>query len=146
MLAALGRGGLQFILIIWLQGIWLPQHGYSFAETPLWAGIAMVPLTLGFLVMGPVSGVLSDRLGARGLATAGLAVCAASFLLLELLPMNFSYVWFAILIFLFALGMGLFFSPNQASVMNSLPPDQRGAGAGMLNTKRPVSLRNLSGN
>jgi MFS family permease len=134
LLAALGRGGLQFILIIWLQGIWLPQHGYSFAETPLWAGIAMVPLTVGFLVVGPVAGVLSDRLGARGLSTAGLMVCTASFLLLELLPMNFSYVWFALLIFLFAAGMGLFFSPNQASVMNSLPPDQRGAGAGMLNT------------
>ena len=134
LLAALGRGGLQFMLIIWLQGIWLPQHGYSFAETPLWAGIAMVPLTLGFLVVGPISGVLSDRLGARGLATAGLVVCGASFLLLELLPMDFAYVWFALLIFVFAAGMGLFFSPNQASVMNSLPPDQRGAGAGMLNT------------
>ncbi len=134
LLAALGRGGLQFMLIIWLQGIWLPQHGYSFAQTPLWAGIAMVPLTLGFLVMGPVSGVLSDRLGARGLATLGLALSGASFLLLELLPMNFAYLWFALLIFLFAVGMGLFFSPNQASVMNSLPPDERGAGAGMLNT------------
>jgi MFS family permease len=134
LLGALGRGGLQLMLIIWLQGIWLPQHGYSFSQTPLWAGIFMVPLTLGFLVMGPLSGVLSDRLGARGLSTAGLAVSGATFLLLELLPMNFSYVWFALLIFVFALGMGLFFSPNQASVMNSLPADQRGAGAGMLNT------------
>jgi MFS family permease len=134
LLGALGRGGLQFMLIIWLQGIWLPQHGYSFSQTPLWAGIFMVPLTLGFLLMGPLSGVLSDRLGARGLATAGLVVSGSAFLLLELLPMNFSYVWFALLIFLFAIGMGLFFSPNQASVMNSLPPDQRGAGSGMLNT------------
>ncbi|MGH9104264.1 MAG: MFS transporter [Acidimicrobiales bacterium] len=134
LLAALGRGGLQFMLIIWLQGIWLPQHGYSFAETPLWAGIFMVPLTVGFLLMGPASGILSDRLGARGLATWGLVVSGASFLLLELLPMNFSYVWFALLIFVFALGMGLFFSPNLASVMNSLPPGQRGVGAGMLNT------------
>jgi MFS family permease len=134
LLGALGRGGIQFMLIIWLQGIWLPQHGKSFAETPLWAGISMVPLTLGFAFVGPVAGWLSDRLGARLLATAGLAVSTASFLLLELLPINFSYVWFALLIFLFAIGMGLFFSPNQASVMNSLPPDQRGAGAGMLNT------------
>jgi MFS family permease len=134
LLGALGRGGLQFMLIIWLQGIWLPQHGYSFAQTPLWAGIFMVPLTVGFLVMGPLSGILSDRLGARGLSTVGLVLSGASFLLLELLPMNFSYVWFALLIFLFAIGMGMFFSPNQASVMNSLPPDQRGAGAGMLNT------------
>jgi MFS family permease len=134
LLGALGRGGLQFMLIIWLQGIWLPQHGYSFSQTPLWAGISMVPLTLGFLVMGPLSGILSDRLGARGLATGGLVISGAAFLLLELLPMNFTYIWFALLIFLFAVGMGLFFSPNQASVMNSLPPDQRGAGAGMLST------------
>ena len=134
MLGALGRGGLQFMLIIWLQGIWLPQHGYSFSQTPLWAGIYMIPLTLGFLLLGPVAGVLSDRYGARVLATGGLLLSGATFLLLELLPINFSYIWFALLIFLFAIGMGLFFSPNQAAVMNSLPPDQRGAGAGMLMT------------
>ena len=134
LLAALGRGGLQFMLIIWLQGIWLPQHGYSFSQTPLWAGIYMIPLTVGFLLLGPVSGVLSDRYGARALATGGLVISGASFGLLELLPINFSYIWFALLIFLFAVGMGLFFSPNQAAVMNSLPADQRGAGAGMLNT------------
>jgi MFS family permease len=125
---------MQFMLIIWLQGIWLPQHGYDFSQTPLWAGIYMVPLTVGFLLFGPVSGILSDRYGARVLGTAGLLVSMAAFLLLELLPINFSYIWFALLIFLFAAGMGLFFSPNQASVMNSLPPEQRGAGAGMLNT------------
>jgi MFS family permease len=134
LLGALGRGGIQFMLIIWLQGIWLPQHGYSFSQTPLWAGIAMVPLTVGFLIVGPLAGALSDRYGARLFATAGLIISGASFLLLELLPINFSYVWFALLIFLFAVGMGLFFSPNQAAVMNSLPPDQRGAGAGMIMT------------
>ncbi|HEX3649309.1 MAG TPA: MFS transporter [Pseudonocardiaceae bacterium] len=134
LLGALGRGGIQFMLIIWLQGIWLPQHGYSFAQTPLWAGIYMVPLTIGFLIVGPLSGVLSDRYGARAFATIGLIVSGIAFLLLELLPINFSYVWFALLIFLFSVGMGLFFSPNQAAVMNSLPADQRGAGAGMLNT------------
>ncbi len=134
LLGALGRGGIQFMLIIWLQGIWLPQHGYSFSQTPLWAGIAMVPLTLGFLIVGPLAGILSDRFGARLFATSGLIVSGIAFLLLELLPINFSYVWFALLIFLFAVGMGLFFSPNQAAVMNSLPPDQRGAGAGMVNT------------
>jgi len=134
LLGALGRGGLQFMLIIWLQGIWLPQHGYSFDRTPLWAGIYMIPLTLGFLLLGPISGVMSDRWGARFLATAGLAISGITFLLLEVLPINFTYIWFALLIFLFAVGMGLFFSPNQASVMNSLPPEQRGAGAGMLNT------------
>jgi MFS family permease len=134
LLGALGRGGMQFMLIIWLQGIWLPQHGYSFSQTPLWAGIYLVPLTLGFLLFGPVSGALSDRWGSRTLATGGLVISGAAFLLLELLPINFSYIWFALLIFLFAIGMGMFFAPNQAGVMNSLPPDQRGAGAGMLNT------------
>ena len=134
LLGALGRGGIQFMLIIWLQGIWLPQHGYSFSQTPLWAGISMIPLTVGFLIVGPLAGWLSDRHGARLFATTGLIVSGVSFLLLETLPINFSYIWFAVLIFLFAVGMGLFFSPNQASVMNSLPPEQRGAGAGMLNT------------
>jgi MFS family permease len=134
LLAALGRGGLQFMLIIWLQGIWLPEHGYSFARTPLWAGIYMIPLTLGFLIVGPLAGILSDRFGARAFATGGLVVSGASFLLLELLPMNFHYLWFALLVFMFAVGMGLFFSPNQAAVMNSLPPEQRGSGAGMLMT------------
>jgi MFS family permease len=134
LLAALGRGGIQFMLIIWLQGIWLPQHGFSFSQTPLWAGIAMLPLTVGFLLVGPLAGVLSDRYGARLLATAGLIVSAISFVLLEILPINFNYVDFAGVVLLFAIGMGLFFSPNQASVMNSLPADQRGSGAGMLNT------------
>jgi MFS family permease len=134
LLGALGRGGLQFMLIIWLQGIWLPQHGYSFERTPLWAGIYMLPLTVGFLLLGPVSGILSDRYGARSLATIGLALSGVSFVLLEFLPIDFSYIWFALLILLFSIGMGMFFSPNQAAVMNSLPPEQRGAGAGMLNT------------
>jgi MFS family permease len=134
MLAALGRGGLQLMLIIWLQGIWLPQHGYSFSQTPLWAGIYMIPLTIGFLLTGPLAGVMSDRYGARVLASFGLVISGATFLLLEVLPINFGYIWFAAGVFFFAVGMGLFFAPNQASVMNSLPPEQRGAGAGMLNT------------
>ena len=134
LLAAVGRGGLQFILIIWLQGIWLPEHGYNFAQTPLWAGIYMLPLIAGFLVAGPASGYLSDRFGARPFATGGMVLAAASFLLLIVLPVDFSYVWFALILFLNGVGMGLFSSPNSAGVMNSLPPSQRGAGAGMLAT------------
>jgi MFS family permease len=134
LLAALGRGGIQLMLIIWLQGIWLPQHGYSFVRTPLWAGIYLLPLTIGFLVVGPVAGVLSDRYGSRAFATIGLAVSGVSFLLLEVLPINFSYIWFALLLLVFSAGMGLFFAPNTAAVMNSLPREQRGAGAGMLMT------------
>ncbi|TAM69705.1 MAG: MFS transporter [Microbacteriaceae bacterium] len=134
LLGALGRGGLMFILIIWLQGIWLPQHGYDFASTPLWAGIYMLPLTVGFLVAGPVSGWLSDRFGARSFATGGMLVAAASFVWLLLLPVNFDYWPFAIALLINGLGMGLFAAPNRAGIMNSLPPTQRGVGAGMSTT------------
>ncbi len=133
-LASLSRGGLMFMLIIWLQGIWLPLHGYSFSQTPLWAGIYMIPLTVGFLLAGPVSGILADRYGARPFATGGLLVVALSFVLLLTLPVDFSYWGFAALIFLNSIGMGMFIAPNQAGIMNSLPARQRGAGAGMAGT------------
>ncbi|TVT44307.1 MFS transporter [Amycolatopsis rhizosphaerae] len=134
LLASLGRGGLQFILIIWLQGIWLPQHGYSFEQTPLWAGIYMLPMTVGFLISAPTSGVLSDRMGGRVLAMTGMLITAASFVLLEVLPVNFDYWAFAAILLLNGLGMGMFASPNRAEVMNSLPANARGAGAGMTAT------------
>ena len=134
LLAGLGRGGMMFILIIWLQGIYLPIHGYSFERTPLWAGIAMLPLTVGFLIAGPISGYLSDRFGARPFSTGGMVVAAASFGLLELLPVNFIYWQFAGILLLNGIGMGLFASPNRAGIMNSLPPERRGVGAGMSAT------------
>ncbi len=130
-LAAIGRGGLMFMLIIWLQGIWLPEHGYSFARTPLWAGILMLPLTLGFLLAGPISGYLSDQFGARYLATGGMVAAAISFVLLMLLPVNFNYLSFALILLLFGTSMGAFASPNRAAIMNSLPARDRGAGGGM---------------
>jgi MFS family permease len=131
---ALGRGGMQFMLIIWLQGIWLPLHGYSFSQTPLWAGIYMVPLTIGFLVTAPTSGILSDRFGARAFTVGGALVTALSFALLLFLPVNFPYWAFALILALNGLGSGLFASPNRAEVMNSLPADARGAGGGMMAT------------
>ncbi|HVB14606.1 MAG TPA: MFS transporter [Candidatus Dormibacteraeota bacterium] len=134
LLSSLARGGLMFILIIWLQGIWLPQHGYSFAKTPLWAGIYMLPLTAGFLVAGPIAGILSDRYGSRLFATLGVSVSALIFALFQVLPANFNYIWFAILLAVYGLSSGLFASPNQAGIMNSLPANQRGAGAGMAAT------------
>ncbi len=140
LLANLGRGGLMFILIIWLQGIWLPQHGYSFAATPLWAGIFMLPLTLGFLIAGPLSGIFSDHFGSRPFATGGMIAAAVSFGLLELLPGNFGYLWFALLLLLNGLAMGMFASPNWAGIMNSLPPNQRGAGAGMTATFQNAAM------
>jgi MFS family permease len=140
LLSGLGRGGLMFILIIWLQGIYLPRHGYSFDRTPLWAGIYMLPLTAGFLLAGPVSGWLSDRFGARPFATGGMVVAAGSFWLLEILPVNFAYWQFALILLLNGTGMGLFASPNRAAIMNSLPPERRGAGAGMATTFQNSSM------
>ncbi len=134
LLAALARGGMMFIIIIWLQGIWLPEHGYAFSVTPLWAGIYMLPLTAGFLSSGPASGILADRYGARPFATGGLLLAAVSFVLLQVLPVDFTYLGFGAIIFLTGLGMGMFGAPNQTGIMNSLPPDQRGAGAGMTMT------------
>jgi MFS family permease len=134
LLSSIGRGGLQFMLIIWLQGIWLPLHGYSFERTPLWAGIYMLPLTAGFLVAGPASGWLSDKYGARPFATGGMLVAALSFLLLSFLPANFSFPIFGSLLLLNGIGMGLFAAPNTTGIMNSLPARQRGAGSGMRAT------------
>jgi MFS family permease len=133
-LSAVARGGLMFMLIIWLQGIWLPEHGYAFVDTPLWAGIYILPLTLGMLVSGPLSGYLSDRFGARGFASGGMLGAAISFGLLMLLPIDFSYPVFAIVLAFNGVSMGMFASPNRAAVMNSLPPGDRGAGGGMNQT------------
>lgn len=139
LLASLARGGLQFILIVWLQGIWLPLHGYQFEQTPLWSAIYMLPLTLGFLVFGPVSGYLSDRLGARGLATAGVAIAAAAFVGLLRLPVDFPYVPFALLLFLAGAGLGMFSAPNTTALMNAVPAQERGVASGMNATTMNVA-------
>jgi MFS family permease len=133
-LSAVARGGLMFILIIWLQGIWLPQHGYDFKQTPIWAGIYILPLTAGMLIAGPTSGYLSDRFGARPFASGGMIGAALSFGLLLLLPVDFSYPLFALVLALNGISMGMFASPNRAAVMNSLPRGDRGAGGGMNQT------------
>ncbi|HEY3751597.1 MAG TPA: MFS transporter [Pseudonocardiaceae bacterium] len=132
--AALGRGGLQFILIIWLQGVWLPQHGYSFAQTPLWAGIYMLPMTFGFLLSAPLSGIISDKIGTRMFASVGMVITAGTFGLLIALPVNFNYILFAGILVVNGIGMGMFASPNRAEIMNSLPNNARGVGAGMTAT------------
>ncbi|WP_272921396.1 MULTISPECIES: MFS transporter [unclassified Streptomyces] len=134
LLTAVARGGLQFMLIIWLQGIWLPLHGYDFEDTPLWAGIFMLPLTLGFLIAGPVSGYLSDRFGARLFSTAGLVLVAASFVGLLALPVDFDYPAFAALLLLSGLGQGMFSAPNTSSIMGSVPARYRGVASGMRST------------
>jgi MFS family permease len=132
--AAIARGGLQFVLIIWLQGIWLPLHGYDYSDTPLWAGIFLLPLSAGFMVSGPVSGYFSDRFGARGFATVGMLVFGGSFVGLLLLPVEFPYWAFAVLITLNGIGTGMFGAPNSSAIMSSVPASQRGAASGMRST------------
>jgi MFS family permease len=134
LMASIGRGGLQFMLIIWLQGIWLPLHGYDFEQTPLWAGIYLLPLTVGFLVAGPVSGALSDRFGARAFAVGGLLVVAASLVALMVMPVDFPYWLFAAVLVLNGIGSGLFTAPNTSAVMGAVPANQRGAASGMRAT------------
>jgi MFS family permease len=134
LMLSMGRGGMQFMLIIWLQGIWLPLHGYSYSQTPLWAGIYLVPLTIGFLLSAPLSGVLSDRMGAKAFTVGGALLTGVTFLVLIFVPVNFSYWEFALVIALNGFGSGLFASPNRAELMNSVPASQRGAAGGMIAT------------
>ena len=134
LLVSIARGGIQFMLIIWLQGIWLPLHGYTYDQTPLWAGIFLLPMTAGFLVAGPISGIMSDKFGSRGIATGGAAVFASSFIGLMLIPVNFPYWMFAALIALNGIGSGMFASPNSSSIMGSVPAGDRGVASGMRAT------------
>jgi EmrB/QacA subfamily drug resistance transporter len=143
-MSSLARGGFMLMLTIWLQGIWLPLHGYDFQVTPLWAGICMIPSSIGILLLGPLSGRLSDRYGARYFATGAMVLTAVGFALLLALPVNFKYPLFAAIIFLDGLSMGMFMAPNTSAVMNSLPPQHRGAGSGMratiMNVGSPLSM------
>jgi MFS family permease len=134
LMVAMARGGLQFMLIIWLQGIWLPLHGYAFADTPLWAGLYLLPLTLGFLAAGPLCGHLADRYGARPFATSGMLLVAASFIGMCFLPVDFNYTLFAVLVGLNGIGQGMFSAPNTSAIMNSVPAAERGAASGMRST------------
>jgi EmrB/QacA subfamily drug resistance transporter len=138
LLSSIARGALMIILIILLQGVWLPLHGYSYESTPFWAGIYMLPISLGVLVLGPLSGALSDKYGARGLATLGMILSAATLMALTYLPYNFSYLPFALILFASGVGMGMFTSPNTASIMNSVPPEHRGVASGMRGTLQNV--------
>jgi len=130
-LSALARGGMMFLLIMLLQGIWLPLHGYSYESTPFWAGVFMLPLTAGFVIMGPLSGWLSDKYGSRWFVTSGLILIAVSFVMLAMLPYNFDYPVFAIALLIMGLGNGMFGTPNIAAIMNSVPPEDRGVASGM---------------
>lgn len=144
LLSSIANGGMQFMFIMWLQGIWLPLHGYSFEQTPLWAGIFMLPLTVGFMVSGPLFGRLSDKYGARPFTTGGMLLAAGVFFGLMALPANFNYTAFAFLLFLDGVAFGMFSAPNTAAVMNSVPAKTRGAASGMRATAQmmgqPLSM------
>ncbi len=144
MLGSIARGGVMILLVVWFQGIWLPLHGYSLSETPLWAGILMMPMIAGFLTAGPLSGWLSDKRGARTIATVGMAMAAMTFFLFLLVPVNFEYWEVGVLLYVQGCGMGMFASPNASAVMSSVPPEDRGAASGMLatlqNTGQQLSL------
>ena len=133
-MSAMARGGVMIMLVILLQGIWLPLHGFSYESTPLWAGIFMIPMSIGIVITGPVSGWLSDKHGARLLATTGMVITGITFLAFAFLPANFNYIWFGLILFVMGLGSGTFFSPNMASIMNSVPAEHRGAASGMRAT------------
>ncbi|MCL2775055.1 MAG: MFS transporter [Oscillospiraceae bacterium] len=139
-LSSVARGGLQFMLIIWLQGIWLPLHGYSFDSTPLWSGIYMLPMMGGFFIMGPLCGRLSDRYGARFFATGGMVISVVGFILLNFLPSNFGYPIFFVILLMLGIGMGMFAAPNTSAVMNSVPPVQRGVSSGMRSTVQNTGM------
>jgi len=134
LLNALGRGGMMFMLILLLQGIWLPLNGYSYESTPFWAGIYMLPLTIGVIIMGPISGWMSDKYGPRWIATLGMVINTIAFLVLAALPYNFDYFYFALALLLMGIGSGMFGSPNSASIMNSVPANERGVASGMMST------------
>ena len=141
LLGSIARGGVMFMMIIWFQGIWLPLHGYSFAQTPFWAGIYMMPMMAGFVTLGPLSGWISDRFGARYLASAGMAVSSATFVALLFLPYNFVYWQMGLLLFIQGCGMGLFAAPNTAAIMNAVPPEHRGAASGMRATLQNAGMQ-----
>jgi EmrB/QacA subfamily drug resistance transporter len=131
---SLARGAVSFLVTIWLQGIYLPLHGYSYTETPFWAGVYMLPMMLGMVSIAPLSGHLTDKYGARIFATTGMAIVGISLYLLTLLPYNFNLLEFELIIFINGLGNGLFASPNTTSIMNSISSKDRGTGNGMRMT------------
>ena len=144
LLSGLARGGAMILIIILLQGIWLPLHGYSYASTPFWAGVYLMPLIIGMIVMAPISGILSDKYGPRWIATTGMALVTLSFLLLIAIPSNFSYLELGLILLVMGIGNGMFGSPNNASIMNSVSAEDRGVASGMMftmfNTATPASI------
>ncbi len=139
LLSSLGRGAVMFLVIIWLQGIYLPLHGFSYTQTPFWAGIYMLPLLLGMVIFGPIGGALTDKYGARIFATSGMIITSIGLFLLTLLPYNFNVVPFELIMFLIGVGGGLFAAPNTTAIMNAVASKDRASANGMRMTINNVS-------
>ncbi|BFH73809.1 MFS transporter [Sulfurisphaera javensis] len=142
--AQIAFGGLQLMLVLLLQAIWLPLHGIPYSQAPFWAGIDLLPLLAGFGIMGSIAGRLSDKYGARELATIGLVILGSGLISLTFLPYDFNYLIFAIIIFIMGIGNGLFVSPNMAALINAAPPQHRGSASGiramLTNTGSTLSI------
>jgi EmrB/QacA subfamily drug resistance transporter len=132
----LARGAVLFVLIFFLQG--------PYGLDPLWAGIMMAPFGAAFMLVGPISGYLSDKYGSRGLATAGLLISSIGLLGLSTITSSTPYWLLALYQALMGGGSGLFASPNTNAIMSSVVPEKRGIAAGvnsmLMNTGQMLSI------
>jgi MFS family permease len=138
MITGMGMMGIMFVIILLFQGTWLPLHGYSYSSVPFWAGIFMLPMTVGMGIFGPIGGKLSDKHDSKDIATIGLIMSALAILFLTTISANFLYVEMAVLLFVFGAGYGMFNAPNASALMSSVPPEERGVASGMFATMRNI--------
>jgi MFS family permease len=124
LLNGVARGAVLFLLIFFLQG--------PYGQNPLAAGLLLIPFGAAFMVVGPLSGRLSDRVGSRVLAPLGLGISSLALLGLSTIGPSTPYWMLAVFMVLMGGGSGLFVSPNTNAIMSSVTPQTRGAAAGIL--------------
>ncbi len=125
LLNGIARGAVLFLLIFFLQG--------PYGQDPLRAGLLLIPFGAAFMAIGPLSGILSDRIGSRILAPVGLGISALGLLGLATVSPSTPYWLLAVYMALMGGGSGFFVSPNTNAIMSSVEPQRRGAAAGILN-------------
>jgi EmrB/QacA subfamily drug resistance transporter len=125
LLASMARGGLSLVLVFYFQGVLL--------LSAFTAGLQLIPFSVAFVTLGPLSGYLSDRFGSRGLATGGVLVVSAALFWFGLFPFGTFYQMLPPMI-LAGAGGGMFVAPNIASIMNATPAPRRGVASGMSST------------
>jgi EmrB/QacA subfamily drug resistance transporter len=118
----LARFALMFLFVFYFQG--------AEGDSPITAGIKLMPLALGMLIASPLAGSYADRHGSRALAAVGMAITAVGLALMTTLQVDSSFVWAAILLAIVGIGSGTFMSPNGAAMMGAVPPERRGIAAG----------------